>query len=155
VGVENMTVERKSVLMCLLRKACIVTGKTRFQKLVFLIQEEGVRLNYKFEPYHWGPLSFELQNDINTLVNQGIVVEYVLEFHGLSEEVRKRHDYQLSEWGKTYFDKVIQPKLPKNVDEAVWKVVKKWCSKSVTELLEHVHNRYPSYRLPSAHGIID
>ena len=149
-------VERQGVLMYLLQRAGVVEGKTRLQKLVFLVQEEQkVSLHYRFKPYHRGPLSFGLQKDVNSLVNQGIVIEYVREFTDVSGEIRKRYDYMLSDLGKAYFDKIVFPILSNNVKKGVPKVVERWNGANINDLLDYVHNKYPDYYLSPAHMTID
>ena len=146
--------ERMNLLMYLLRQAGVISGKTRLQKLVFLLQEEfKVPFGYKFEPYHLGPLSFELQAEMDWLVNRGIAVEYIVELNP-SEGIR-RYDYTLSEWGRDYFEKVVEPNLPQEVKEKISKGVEEWGTKSLQEILDYVHRRYPSYRLSPAHVLIE
>lgn len=42
-------------------------GKTQLQKLVYFLQESGVPLGYEYEIYHYGPYSFELSEDMDSL----------------------------------------------------------------------------------------
>lgn len=147
-----MEVNRINVLISLLEKARIVSGRTRFQKLVFLLQEEAkIPLGYEFKPYHFGPLSFELQNDLNWMVAQGVVIEFVTEFG----EGIKRYEYVLSEWGKDYFKEMIEPSMPKNIMDAISSVVEKWGFVEIQKLLDYVHQRYSEYYLPTAHPILE
>jgi len=141
---------RISILMYLLQQAGVISGKTRLQKLVFLLQEEfKVPFGYQFKPYHLGPLSFELQAEMDLLVNLGIAVEYIVELN--PTEGKRRYDYALSEWGKDYVSKVVEPNLPQEVKEKISEGLHRWGSKSLDELLHYVHTRYPSYHLPPAH----
>jgi uncharacterized protein YwgA len=143
-----------NLLMYLLRQAGTISGKTRLQKLVFLLQEEfKVPFGYKFEPYHLGPLSFELQAEMDWLVSHGIAVEYIIELNP-SEGIR-RYDYTLSEWGRDYVSKMVEPNLPHEVKEKISKGLRKWGPKSLEEILEYVHRQYPSYRLPPAHPLFE
>jgi len=141
-----MKINKIDVLISLLGKAGIISGRTRFQKLVFLLQEEAkIPLGYEFKPYHFGPLSFELQNDLNWMVAQGVVIEFVTE----------QYEYSLSEWGKDYFKKMIEPSMSKNIMDAISSVVEKWGFVEIQKLLDYVHQKYREYCLPTAHAILE
>lgn len=47
----------------------------RIMKGLFLSSEDGVDLGYKFEPYHYGPCSFDVYKDLDSLVAQGLIEE--------------------------------------------------------------------------------
>jgi uncharacterized protein YwgA len=42
-------------------------GKIQVQKLIYFLQAKGVPLEYEFVMHHYGPYSFELENDISLL----------------------------------------------------------------------------------------
>lgn len=49
-----------------------VEGRKRFQKIIFLLQEQfGVEFGYRFTAYLYGPYSAQLQNDIDILAQTG------------------------------------------------------------------------------------
>jgi len=56
-----------------LRQREIELGKVQFQKLIYFLQEIGIPLGYRYEIYHYGPYSFELAQELNTLDTLGIV----------------------------------------------------------------------------------
>lgn len=45
----------------------IKLGKIQLQKLIYFLQERGIPLNYKFRIYHYGPYSFGLSSDLDSL----------------------------------------------------------------------------------------
>lgn len=46
-----------------------IEGRKRFQKIIFLLQEQfGIKFGYRFTAYLYGPYSSQLQNDIDLLV---------------------------------------------------------------------------------------
>lgn len=45
----------------------IPPGKIKLQKLVFFLERLGIPLDYRFEMYHYGPYSFELAENLDTL----------------------------------------------------------------------------------------
>lgn len=64
----------RAKLLLILKKMGSVPGRTRFQKLVFLLQRKvNTGLQYNFIPYHYGPYSQELQIDINVLEAGGYI----------------------------------------------------------------------------------
>ena len=55
-------------LLLLLKYHGPIVGRTRFQKLVFLLQTKyGINFGYNFIPYFYGPYSKKLQIDIDWL----------------------------------------------------------------------------------------
>lgn len=51
-----------------------ITGRTRFQKIVFLLKKKfDVAFSYDFVPYYYGPYSADLQHEINLLNLMGFV----------------------------------------------------------------------------------
>lgn len=64
----------KAKLLLILKKMGSVPGRTRFQKLVFLLQhKENTGFHYNFIPYHYGPYSQELQLDLSVLEAGGYI----------------------------------------------------------------------------------
>ncbi|MHA1962245.1 MAG: hypothetical protein ACW99U_18735 [Candidatus Thorarchaeota archaeon] len=58
----------------------MISGKTRLQKLVRLIEVElkskgVIHLDYRYQLYHHGPFSFELANIAESLVYNGFLYE--------------------------------------------------------------------------------
>lgn len=133
---------RKELLLYLLAKARIVKGKTRIQKLVFLLQKEkGLPLGYTFYPYQQGPLSFELIEDINSLISNGLVIERIYQtVHG------PRYDYSLSKIGQKYVRSVIERNLSHREKQKVQGIINQWNIKELGKLLDYVHRKYPELK---------
>ncbi len=51
-----------------------VDGRKRMQKMAFLLQCNGLQLDYDFVIHHYGPYSFDLANEV-TLMTRGNLVE--------------------------------------------------------------------------------
>lgn len=54
----------------------VALDPVRVQKGMFLLAQEGglpKAQRYDFEPYHYGPYSFKLRNELDALVDQGLV----------------------------------------------------------------------------------
>lgn len=67
---EEMRKENHNVgmLLLLLKYHKKVEGRTRLQKLVYLLKEKyGIKFSYRFMPYFYGPYSEDMQMDINML----------------------------------------------------------------------------------------
>lgn len=78
-------------LLVMLNKLGTVNGRTRFQKIVFLLKEkEGLELGYTFIPYHYGPYAHDLQLEMDLLEAAGFIrVEHQednLYVHSLTEQ---------------------------------------------------------------------
>lgn len=52
-----------------------IDGRTKFQKIVYLLKNHGVDFSEKFKYHYFGPYSSELQLEIEELVEQGIIKE--------------------------------------------------------------------------------
>lgn len=59
----------------LLKYVGIIKGRTKFQKMVYILQNKGVNFSEKFKYHYYGPYSSELQLEIDELVDRGIFKE--------------------------------------------------------------------------------
>jgi len=56
------------IILLLLKYLKGVKGRTRFQKIIYLLKEKyGIDLSYRFMPYYYGPYSDDMQSDIDML----------------------------------------------------------------------------------------
>jgi uncharacterized protein YwgA len=85
------------------------TGKTAVQKLVFLMQNIGLNLEYKFILYTYGPYSPELMDDIDEITNLGFInTEYKPDYGGYVISSGKEYeDNHLNDVEKASFSRVI------------------------------------------------
>jgi len=91
-------------LLVILRKIGTVRGRTRFQKMIFLLNEkEDIDLSYKFIPYHYGPYAQDLQLELDMLEAAGFIQvkhqEGNLYVHSLTEQGREIADVIASNMG--------------------------------------------------------
>lgn len=95
-------------LLLIIKHLKKVKGRTRFQKVVYLLKEKyGLEMFYKFMPYYYGPYSDDLQSDIDILSRLGIIsVETV----SLSEG-RVLYVHTLTDKGKRLTNK-IEKEMP-------------------------------------------
>jgi len=52
-----------------------VYGRKKIQKMVHLLESAGANMPFKYEYHYYGPYSAELQEEINVLVQQGLLTE--------------------------------------------------------------------------------
>ena len=122
-----------------------IRGKTKLQKLVFLLDKELNIIRdhgYNFVRYRYGPFSKELIEDVEMLILIGLVKteEEVKEFN--SEEVTIVV-YKLTDRGKNIARKAYN----ELTDEEKRRInkLKEFNAKSARSLTVYVHRRYPEY----------
>lgn len=126
-----------------------VEGRTRLQKMVFLLQQELVEcdrmaegLEYEFIPYDYGPFSKELYDDLDTMIDEDLVddteeplssgeVKYVYEIEDEGEEVVDSQ-YADEEEGAEILA------LAQEIKERYNDVL-------LSDLIEQVYSEYPHY----------
>ncbi|MHA2278832.1 MAG: hypothetical protein ACXAC2_23885, partial [Candidatus Kariarchaeaceae archaeon] len=60
-------------LSLVLQKLGPIKGEKNFQKLIYLLQTHGDDIGYKFKWNVFGPVSFQLENDINEAIAMGFI----------------------------------------------------------------------------------
>lgn len=120
-----------------------IDGNTRFEKLLFLAQEEILKKKelmsssaFDFEPDRFGPLSVELYDQLSYLKMSGMI---------LGDDENR---YSLTTRGKLFVERVV---LPRNsqVANAIDQLKKKYGSMDLTVLLKYVYNSYPEFTVKS------
>ncbi len=118
----KMEKDKKVLLELLKRNGGTIKGKTRFQIMVFLAQEEeGLDEFYEFKDYNYGPYSFELSDSLSALEEFNLI------------EVKrqgKKFIYSLTEKGEEAIREVKESSLKEVVD--------KWNDSSLRELIDYV-----------------
>lgn len=120
-------------------------GKTRLQKLAFLLDEDelGDRFDaYTFRKYDYGPFSKTLLDNIEALERKGLVEISQQRTVGGNT----RHDYQLTDLGED----IVSELADRNGDEAkifeaAKKVVLEHGDRPLRDLIEHVYEEHPKY----------
>ena len=82
-----------------------ISGRTRFQKIVYLLEEQEINFGYGFRPHLYGPYSEDLKNDITMLVKLGLIEEEKrdIEFDGV---VYDKYEYSLTEDGRRIAERI-------------------------------------------------
>ena len=136
----NMDLPKKHTLVLrLLEVFGVLDGRTKLQKSVFLAQEQfGVSKLFTFQPLHYGPYSYDLNETVSTLVSLGLVTEEVV----LSGSC-KTYNYRITESGK----KLLSGTNSKNDELAnglssLHEFVCKF--KNPQQLIAYVYNKFPT-----------
>ena len=115
----------------------------RVQKTLFKFSKESDAPSsetYEFEPYNWGPCSFEIYDDLRSLIQEGFI-EAIPSGRGWDV-------YQATDHGNNKqqeLRKSANKSLIKQIDQARDYVV----SRSFATLLEDVYEEYPDYAVNS------
>lgn len=67
--------DNEYALIRLFDVAPTISGRKRFQKVVYLLQQIGIPYTEKFRYHHFGPYSSELQAEMDNLVNYELIDE--------------------------------------------------------------------------------
>lgn len=121
-----------------------VDGVTRFQKLVFLAQEEaGLGDLFTFESHKYGPFSKELYKGLDELESKNLVRQEKVRTRSGNEKIV----YTLTGRGqqvlKHYLNNDEEDVKP--VFDAVQKIKQEHNDKPLERLLRYVYNKYPDY----------
>jgi uncharacterized protein len=150
-----------------------IRGRTRLQKILFLLTQEHhierwVAGYYSFEPYKFGPFSPEVYEDLEFLENVGLLedaskpnndasLQEATEASAAYEDTELPGDigdeaqpyyepcYQLTEKGRKFVEQRVMSDMPQSVREAL-SLVKRMCGHvPLTSLLRYVYSNYPEY----------
>ena len=124
---------RQKILLSLLRAVDRPVGRLELMKWSFLLRHEsktqGGASFYEFLPYHYGPFSFSLHQEIGKLQDQGFV---------------KKSDDNHWEIG------VVAGLSPdRELENDATSLAKKHAGKSVDNLLDEIYSKYPQYTVNS------
>ncbi|SHH23744.1 hypothetical protein [Halobaculum gomorrense] len=119
-----------------------IRGSIRFQKLVFLAQEESeIPKNYQFVPYKFGPYSYRLEQDIEEWRRR----EHIDRNRTKNSSGNYRVDYSLKPDGvKAAIDLQKVDGFKRVFDEAE-KINSEYGQERLSDLLEYVYRKYPQY----------
>jgi uncharacterized protein YwgA len=122
-----------------------ISGRTRMQKLAFLLDEEELDDEdfYKFVKYDYGPFSKQLLNDLDRLEREGVIEEEESKtFSG-----NRRYDYRLSDEFADSVERLAETDDEvAEIVETARQVVREHNDKSIRALVEHVYDKHPKYK---------
>lgn len=119
-----------------------VDGATRFQKLVFLAQEEGgLSDTYSFHADKYGPYSFDLASDIHSFIEEGYIDKKVV----TNEVGHERHIFTLTDEGYETARDMAELDRYQPVLDVVKRVKSKFNDWDLDRLLRYVYGSYSEY----------
>lgn len=140
---ENLLSERILKLLLLISIAQKIEGKTKLQKIVFLgKEEEDIDLGFEFVKYNYGPYSFELTKELESLQTLGLI-EIQMEINNSTDSngfISKKFIYKITTKGNEIINSETE-KL-KEVVEKIKQLVRKWNTVPREKIVEHVYSRY-------------
>lgn len=126
-----------------------IDGRTRFQKLTFLMQKEGglddldPSDTYRFEPYDYGPFSSSLYDDLDDLIEEGFIADSMEKLDENDDIVK--YEYQLKQEGQQFIDEhQSETELQEIVQEAK-RIIDEYGDMELPDLIDIVYSRYPDY----------
>ena len=123
-----------------------IEGITRFQKLVFMSQEEIPELGtrkYAFDAYDYGPFSKELYDDIDRLVKNGYIDRSVEQTGNENE----KHIYSITEKGREYIRQILESESGSDdlEVERLRQLKQEYNNMPILQFIRLVYNRHPGY----------
>jgi uncharacterized protein YwgA len=113
----------------------------RIQKGMFLLSQEGVipvGERYEFEPYHYGPYSFELREDADNLVRQNLADKLAVSGYTWGR-------YRLTGEGVEYAANQVIAQVGPEVARRVFEAKQRVTGQSFASLLRDVYSNYPEF----------
>lgn len=121
-----------------------INGKTRFQKLVFLVQKDASNSNveastFSYELYHYGPFSLEFSATLENLKETGLIDEAT----EMTPSGYTRYLYSITEKGRKLLEDAKDKKLlSKKLERIVRKVASEFGDLELAELVKEAYGRF-------------
>lgn len=134
---------RLKFVLLFLKEAKKVSGKTKFQKMIFLLnKEKNVLTEHEFKIYTYGPYSTDLSADLDALNQFELIDVEKKVFDTLnSEYIGKQYEYSLTNNGKELIDQCIKEFSPDEIKK-IKEIVTKWNNKELPNIISYVYGRY-------------
>lgn len=139
--------DQRELLLLVTKLAGKVSGKTKLQKLVYLVQtESGIPRwgkVFAFEPYLYGPFSDEVSSVVDQLVGEELVNpdHYLYVAQG---KTGVTSSFELSEKGQQAAERVAKSTPPDQL-AALRGVVEKYRYEPLPRILDYVYSKYPEF----------
>ncbi len=119
-------------------------GRTRLQKMIFLLGEEyGTKL-FEYVPYYFGPYSFELRDLLDELKFYGLVIEYSDDY-GYYYDITKEGISALELFEEQLEKKSELKKKKGEITKAIDDIISRFGKCSRKEIIDYVYSKYKDY----------
>lgn len=122
-----------------------IEGVTRFQKLVFLAQQEtSLEGGYEYEPDQYGPFSSELYSALEELERKGLIKQAT----ETTRSGNEKYVYSLTKKGQLVVQKILNDEKYEDASEVfdyAQEIKRKHNEEPLDRLLRYVYNEYSSY----------
>lgn len=127
-----------------------IEGRTRLQKMVFVIQQKLIESGelredqlYEFFPYNYGPFSKELAEDIDRMIDDGLLDEDDVEY---DEEGNVKYLYTVENTGRELLQSEIGDETANQAVEMARRVKHRFNDQlTLPEVIDEVYEEYPEY----------
>lgn len=146
-NIQNLTVEDALLIMLYANKNKPINGKLMYVKQVFLLVKEilpQLDNDFKFYPANFGPYSKVFAQEVNRMINEGIISVERLSRENDEESFRFFLNEEFVERARQSFNK-----LPDNLKFKIMRKRKGWDQLGYTGIVRFVYTKYPEYTIYS------
>lgn len=134
--------QNQECLLFLFTKMRKIIGKTRLQKLFFLLDQEVFdRSLFDYKAYKYGPYSTNLLAAMDELLELGLIREKITEYSNPENFVS---EYEITENGIERADQLISKIKPSQMGQ-IEELVHNYGYKEMNYILEYVYEEYPDF----------
>ncbi len=140
--IDNVSNE-KVILICLIGSGGSskdinepIEGSLKLMKEAFLLKKElGEQFRYNFIPYDFGPCSFQIYEDLNNLIKEGIIKE------------ERNNNFSVYSIADSY-EKIVASfivSLDPKIRNSIMNVKKEFNRLSYYSIIAYVYEKYPNW----------
>lgn len=126
-----------------------IEGRTRLQKMVFLLEQELKDLSqdpidgvdYNFIPYDYGPFSKALYDDMDSMSEEG----WVEDSEEKMEDGQVKYDYEITEEGEEFVEDQLLTAEGQLIVDIAKELKREYNDVLLSDLIEEVYSEYPEY----------
>lgn len=126
-----------------------IEGRTRMQKLVFLLQQRleerdkdpFLSGDYEFIAYDYGPFSKDLYDDLDSLSERGQIEDSEEELR----DGKEKYDYEIQPDGEDFVKHHLHMQDAEEILELAEEMKEEYNDVLLSELIEYVYSQYPEY----------
>lgn len=127
-----------------------IEGRTRLQKMVFVLQQKLVESHnvqenqlYDFFAYDYGPFSKELAEEINEMIEENLIEETEIDL----EDDSTKYLYEIKSEGLDMAEKGTEEEaMAQRVMDLAQEIKTRYNNElSLSEVIEEVYSEYPEY----------